>query len=97
MATHGLDFQVRFWTPDERTFTGSVTLSDRSDLRIAFGADASRLFALSERIVREIDTGAGTVAVQTRLCNTRASSLGVSPDGATVAVGTRNGDVLLLT
>lgn len=96
MATHGLDSQVRFWTTDEWTFAGSVTLSDRSDLRIAFGADSSRLFAVSERSVREIDPGAGTVAAPTKLHKARASALCVSPDGETACVGTRSGEVLFL-
>lgn len=97
MATHGLDFQVRFWTTDEWTFTGSVTLTDRRDLRIAFGADSSRLFAVSERRVWEIDPSDGTVAAQTQLGKARATSLGVSPDGKTISIGTRTGEVLLLT
>jgi len=97
MATHGLDFQVRFWTTDEWTFAGSVTLSDRSDLHIAFGADPARLFAVSERSVWEINPGAGTVAARGQLRSARATSLGVSPGGETVSIGTRNGEVLLLT
>jgi WD40 repeat protein len=96
MATHGVDFQVRFWSTDEWTFAGSITLSDRSDLRIAFGADPARLFAVTERSVREIDPGAGTVAAHRRLRTARATSLAVSPDGETLSVGTRSGEVVLL-
>lgn len=97
MATHGLDFQIRFWSTDEWTFAGSVTLSDRSDLRIAFGADSSRLFAVSGRSVREIDADGGSVAGHTRLRKGRATALDVSPDGDTVSVGTRSGEVFLFS
>lgn len=97
MATHGLDFQVRFWSTDEWTFAGSVTLPRRSDLRIAFRADSSRLIAVSQHTVWEIDPAGAAVASHTRLGTVRATSLAASPTGETLAVGTRSGEVLLLT
>lgn len=93
MVTHGPDQRVRFWSTAEWQYAGELLLAHRGDLHVAFGRT---LIAASRSTLWDIDATAPGISSEHELPCRKVSSLKAAEDDPMVAVGTREGRVLLL-
>jgi WD40 repeat protein len=97
MATHGVDPYVRFWWTDEWSFAGEVALSHAGELSLAFGPGTYELCAAAGRSLWQLDAAAMAVTAVSEVSQAPITCLAASPDGQSVCVGTRAGDIVLLS